>query len=117
MSELQRLRDRVEQLEDMLGIGKDTTSQLCNALKLTRDQAKTVGLLLNRAVATREAIFFVQYGDKPECEHPHSEKVLDKHLCLIRKRLKARGIEISTIWGEGWHLTHDQKAKLRELMQ
>lgn len=117
MSEIQRLRDRVEQLEDMLGIGRSSTAQLSALFGLTACQAKMLGILLSRTMVTEEAMYFTLYGDRPESDQPESEAIIRKHVMLLRKRLDPVGIRVDVIYGQGWKLANEHKAKLREMMQ
>lgn len=114
-SELRRLRDRVEQLERVLGIDQSMTMRLRAALKITPDQAKILGMMLRRSRVSRDGIFDVLYGDKPECDWP-DDKVLDVQLSSLRKALKDKGIAFETFVGDGWSLEPAQKLKLRKLL-
>lgn len=117
MSEIQRLRDRIEQLEEMLGIGRDTTLQLRLKLGLTKCQAKMLGILVKREVVSWEAMHFVLYGDRPEADQPWSEANLRKHIVLLRRRLEPTGIKVDAVHGQGWMLGNEHKAKVKEIMQ
>lgn len=117
MTEIERLRDRVEQLEDILGIGNTVTKQLSATFGLTQCQAKILGILLNRSMATKDAMYFALYGDRPESDQPQSDAVVRKHFVGLRRSLKPAGVEIEAIYGQGWKLGSEHKAKLRELMQ
>jgi hypothetical protein len=117
MNELQRLRDRVEQLEEMLGIGRDTTLQIRLRLGLTKCQAKMLGILVKREMVSWEAMHFVLYGDRPDADQPWSEANLRKHIVLLRRRLEPTGIKVEAVYGQGWMLANEHKAKVRELMQ
>lgn len=116
MSEIQRLRDRVEQLEDLLGIGSAMTKQLSAAFGLTQCQAKMLGVLLSRSMATKDAMYFVLYGDRPESEQPLSESVIKKHFVKLRRRLEPKGVRIDAIYGQGWKLANEHKAKIRGMI-
>lgn len=117
MSELQRLRDRVEQLEDLLGMGNTMAKQLSATFGITQCQAKMLGVLLNRSMATKDAMYFALYGDRPEADQPLSESVIKKHFSRLRRRLAPAGVKIESIYGQGWRLPIEHKAKIRELMQ
>jgi len=117
MSEVQRLRDRVEQLEEMLGISPDTTLKIRLKLGLTKCQAKMLGILVKREIVSWDAMHFVLYGDRPEADQPWSEANLRKHIVLLRRRLEGTGINVEAVYGQGWMLKSEHKAKVRELMQ
>jgi hypothetical protein len=115
MDELQLLRDRIDELEQILGVDLSLTSRLRGALGITRDQARMLGLLLNRNMVTHDAMFTVLYGDRPDCDQPQP-KVMDVQLCKLRKVTSLHGIDIKTLVGEGWQMPMAEKAKVRALL-
>jgi DNA-binding response OmpR family regulator len=48
--------------------------------------------------------------------HEMSVKTLDVHVCNIRKRLEPFGIEISTLWGQGFQFSADNRRKVMDLI-
>jgi hypothetical protein len=115
MDELQRLRDRIDELEQVLGVDRTLTNRLRGALGISRDQARMLGVLIGRNVVTHEAMYTVMYGARPECDQP-SLKIMDVQLCKLRGRLKPHGITFRTLWGEGWQMPMEEKAKVRALL-
>lgn len=114
VDEIERLRDRVEELEALLGVGWDDIASYRNALRLTVDQAKILGLLAKRNVTvTRDAIYTVLYGARPDCDQPDM-KIIDVHVCKLRKPLRRVGVEIQSDWGMGYYLLAADKRKLRD---
>jgi len=108
-TENEELRERVRILEDMLGMTFDAPLQL----GLTEKEAKVLGLLTKVDMATKDAIMFHIYADRPN-EVPEI-KVVDVFVCKVRQKLKPYDISIQTIWGRGYRLTTQDKAKLEEL--
>lgn len=116
MSEAERLRDRVSQLERVLGVDPDSISPLRRAFeKLEPDPARILAMLLKREFVTREGLYTVMYCGRPECDWP-DDKVLDVQLCRLRAILKAHGIIIQTARGDGWFMSKADKAKVRALI-
>lgn len=120
MSELERLRDRVAELEEALGLTADLPRGLIpREIVGTRQGAlgalRFIGVLLTRPFGSREAIYSAFYGDRPEVRQP-CLKVLDVYASCARKILSAHGIELQTIRGEGWRLDAANKAKLRAVI-
>lgn len=119
MSELDRLRDRVEDLEHLLGITEHFPRVLCPAIKGKFRRGfldPILGLLLARAYVPKEAMYEVLYGMRAEAEQPRTN-VISVNICILRKVLKSHGIAITNIWGKGYYLTADDKAKLRALIE
>ena len=112
----QRLQDRVQELEGLLGVGNDVVSRLMTVLDATPQQCEMVGFMLRRAVATRSGMFIALFGARPECDQPDM-KLIDVQMVRVRGALLALGIEVQTAWGSGgWYLSAADKATLRRLM-
>lgn len=115
--EVKALRDRVQELEALLGIGDDTVSRLYLALgDATPQQCEIIGVMLKRMVATRLGLFTILFGGLPDCDQPEI-KIIDVQMVRIRKVLLKHGITIDVQWGMGsWSISKDDKRKLRALM-
>jgi two-component system cell cycle response regulator CtrA len=114
-TELQRLRDRVEELEALLGVDRSIVGRIRDAFNIEPRHAQIVGMLLSRDFVTRDGLYTVLYGDLPEKDWPN-DKILDAQICKLRPRLVPFGIEINTKWGEGWSMTKADKAKVRAIL-
>lgn len=108
MSELEQLRDRVEQLEGVIGL----SLHLPNALNLTPLKSRIVGILMNREIVSRDMFLDTIYGDKPEPD----PKTIEVHITQIRRKLSPHGIDIKNHYGVGWYLSAPDKAKLKTLI-
>lgn len=115
MTELQRLRDRVDQLQAIIGVDRSTTGRLRDAFGLEIEQAETVGMLYARDFVTRDGLFTVLYGGRPESEWPN-DKSLDALMSKLRKRLGEHGITVETKWGEGWFLPPASRSVIRQVI-
>ncbi|WP_441252403.1 hypothetical protein AB8A28_13965 [Tardiphaga sp. 71_E8_N1_1] len=113
-SEVQRLRDRIEELETLLGAGPDVCDRL-QTLGLPLHSRKFLGVVLKRSVVSRNAAYIVMYGDRPEASQPEM-RTLDVHVWFVRGRLRGRGIELKTQRGFGWYLTPEDKAKINAMI-
>ena len=114
--EADALRNRVEELQSLLGVGNDDVSRLLTVLDVTPQQCEMVGFMLRRAVATRTALHTVLFGARPDCDQPEI-KLIDIQMVKVRKALEKVGVEVRTEWGSGgWAIPAADKAKLRRLM-
>jgi hypothetical protein len=114
--EADALRNRVEELQALLGVGNDDVSRLLAVLDATPQQCEMIGFMLRRSVATRTALHTVLFGARPECDQPEM-KLIDVQMVKVRAALKKLGIDVRTEWGSGgWALAAADKAKLRRLM-
>ncbi len=113
----EQLQDRIEELEELLGIDQSTTGRLRAVLKLEPMHSEILGMLMKRGFVTRDGLYTVLYGDRPECEWP-DEKILDVQICKLRAFLKKQGHEINIVtkWGTGWELPRAEKAKIKALI-
>lgn len=115
-AEQEQLRTRVIELEALLGVGNDDVSRLLTVLDATPQQCEIIGFMLRRAVATRDALLTVLFGNRPECDHPEP-KLIDVQMVKVKRALEKVGIKVQTEWGYGgWSLSRSDKARLRAMM-
>jgi two-component system cell cycle response regulator CtrA len=110
----ERLDTAVEenrQLRELL----EPETQLPPGLGLTATEARIVALLLRRAphVVSKERIHAVLYFGEEDSPDP---KIIDVLVCKIRSKLSARGVEIETVWGQGFRLGREAVGRLRALV-
>jgi hypothetical protein len=113
---IQRLQDQVEQLKGLLGIDRPQTERISVVFGLDIEQATVLGMLYRREFVTRDGLYTVMYDARPECDQPEP-KILDIHMCRLRKTLKPMGIAFSTKWGAGWHMPAASKAVIRQKLE
>ena len=114
VTELQQLRDRVAELEELLGM--KTPQSPCRLLHLTPTEEKLCGLLLKRPLVTQDIFFVAVYGNLLECDQP-KERMLDVYICKLRKKLSPLEIEITTRPWVGYYLPAESKSKLVALLE
>ena len=109
-----QLRGRVAALEAQIA---SMTATLCSEADyvvpgLTVIHALMLGLLLRRGLVAYEAVHQFLYGLDPQ--GGPQLKTLQVHIHNLRRRLP-EGIEIKTIWGQGFELTDASRKRLREM--
>src|SRR5258705_13371921 len=67
--ETDRLRDRVEQLEQLVGVDRSLTSRLRTAFGLEPGVAQVMGMLLKRDFVTHDALYVVLYSARWRRRH------------------------------------------------
>lgn len=104
------LRGRVAELEEALGMRMEVPVEF----GLSPSEARLFGFLLKveRANKARlmSALYFQRIDAEPEI------KIIDVYVCKLRKKLQPYGIEVSTLWGQGYYLTPAAKARAREIL-
>lgn len=92
------LRARIDELERALFADAPVPLEW----RLTAQEARVVGVLLQRPMATKEAVMATLYRNdgKDEAEI----KIVDVFICKARKKLAPFGIRINTIWGQGYSI-------------
>ena len=116
MSELQRLRDRIEQLESLLGLDRNIAGRLRDAFMITRAQAETLCFMLRRNFVSHEALYITLYGARPDCDQP-DPRIMDVQVHHLRTALRKHGIALKTRWGEGWTISPADKIKVRAVLE
>ncbi|WP_445493167.1 helix-turn-helix domain-containing protein [Rhodopseudomonas sp. RCAM05734] len=111
-AEIEALQDRLAALEEVMGMRIEVPF----ILQLTRHEAQLFGFLLKRDLITKEQGMTVLYGDRAGGEEVEI-KIIDVFVCKIRKKLKRFGIEIETVWGQGYRMSAASKAIVEDLLQ
>lgn len=107
-AENERLLGRIDQLEAAMGMTLLTPLEW----RLTGAEMRVFGVLLARELATKDAIMAGLYRDAGRDEA--DVKIVDVFVCKMRAKLKAFEIPIETVWGHGYRLAAETKARVRE---
>lgn len=110
-AENDELRERIRQLEESL-IDK---AEIPHCFGLTVSQARLLAFLLKRESAYLESIRVALFG--ASVGEPQSANLVSVMICKIRQKLRPFGVEIKTIWGRGYFLPAESKAKIRAMQQ
>jgi Fe2+ or Zn2+ uptake regulation protein len=91
------------------------SGNLYEGIKLTRNQRMVVDMLLvTDGICSNENLYTALYvskqGNKPD------PKILREMLRLIRRQLSPHAIEIKTVFGKGYTMPRESKAKLKEFI-
>jgi DNA-binding winged helix-turn-helix (wHTH) protein len=117
MSELQRLRDRVQQLEDIIGLNPDDVGLIAYVFHLPRKAAEVLNVLTRRrGVVTKEVLFYLVYGGLAEADQPDPEKVLPAMIMMCRNALRGHRIKISTVYKIGWIMDEEDRRKCKSIL-
>jgi DNA-binding response OmpR family regulator len=103
--ETARLRDRVEELERLLGM----RPVLPRMWGLTGREADVLGILLRRQVMTHTQLFEAIWGGDSDCDL----KIVEVVVCKLRAKLRPHGIAIRTEHGVGYFVPPESKATAR----
>jgi DNA-binding response OmpR family regulator len=101
-----------DKLKILISKSEVLNGNLYRGINLTQTQRKFVNLVLaENGVCTKEHLYDVLYKNK----HTDS-KILRDLLCAIRKQLEPLGIAIKTVFGVGYIMPPESKAKIIELI-
>lgn len=113
---IEALEYRVEELERVLGMGKDDIPTIRALVGATESQAKLIGVLRKASrPVTKDVLFSAMYGGRDPDELP-TMQVLDVLMLQARKALRTIGIKIDTIPRTGWVMPADDRRRLSEMM-
>lgn len=112
MSEMERLRERVTQLEEILEIGVIFQDEF-PLLGLTRTQSRILSLLARRELLQERTIFAVLYESRPDCDKPKPD-IIKVFICKLRRKLAAHELSIRTRWGVGYYLDAATREALKK---
>ena len=107
--ENEALRARLRDMEKEYGF----TDPVPLAFDLTANEAKVMSLLLVRDFATRAQMMSAIMANRgADADRMPEMKIIDVFVCKIRKKVKPYGIEITSLWGRGYRLSPEMKAKV-----
>jgi len=96
------LRSRIRELEAQL----NKVDVVPMSFGLTAHEAKVFITLFNSGICSKEFLLNSVYEgayDQPQL------KIIDVFICKMRKKMKAFGVEIQTVWGRGYRMTPEMK--------
>lgn len=114
--------DRIAELEQALGLTAKVPRDIFpkemfpkrSGLSLNRVKP-LIGMLAAREFVDRNAAFTCIYSDVADSDQAQP-KIMDVFISHARKALQPYGIEIITVYGKGWYIPSEQRAKLRKLL-
>lgn len=113
-TEIERLKDRIEELERLLGM----RLRAPRIPGLNESQWQLLGLLLRGGVIEREYAFIALYGDRHEAEQPTNLRMVDVNVSRINRVLMKRyGIRISTEPRTGYYIDERSRQILNDLVR
>ena len=107
-AENDELRERVRQLEEELFF--DPGWQCPLEFSLTPSEQQILQALMSREEASKD--FLLLSTAEAGREKDAAIKIVDGHICHIRRKLKPFGVEIETLWGRGYRLPPASKTRL-----
>lgn len=106
------LEEQVRQLKEILGL----TIEVPLVFGLTSHEAQLFGLLLKRDIVTKEMGLTLLYGNRPDGDTPEI-KIIDVYICKLRAKIEAFGIKVETVWGRGYRMSAEAKAKANSYLE
>jgi two-component system cell cycle response regulator CtrA len=112
---------RIEELEETItsmkeALGTDRELLALRLVGLTEYQARLAAALYRREYLSKEGGLAAMYHDDIDRRMDAEPQIVDVTVCTVRKKLKHCGITIDTIWGDGYRMPPESKAKLKALM-
>lgn len=111
--EVERLRDRVEVLEEALGLRCPAPQ----CLRLTAQEGRLFGMFCQTGrVLRRDRMFVALNAHRPPEDWPQ-EKMIQAVMSRVRAKCRPWGIRIETVTGPGWVMDEESRARARELIR
>jgi two-component system cell cycle response regulator CtrA len=117
------LQSELDEAESRLNDLRDTFLNADNIwpeLDLSPTQTLIFSLLMSRAYATKETIHATIDARRLDHREDYSEKdrkLIEAFICKMRARLRPFGIEIKTVWGHGYEMAGEMKARAQALTE
>lgn len=109
-AENERLRGDIDALRDAFGMAINPWV----GLGLTPSEARLFGALVKRGQLSKQQIMTAMYSARAE-DDPEI-KIVDVFVCKVRKKLTPYGIEITTVWGQGYAMPPESRERARQFI-
>jgi len=111
--EIERLKDRIEELEELLGMKLEPPHKIRSKHKAFWP---LVGLLLKRRRVSREFAYRALYGGRLEADQPKSLRMIDTNIMRANKVLREYDIVVKAEPGFGYFLEDEDHSALTRLV-
>ena len=106
------LRDRIDELEETVRQLRDELAPqefwlwFPREWKLTTQQAKVLAFIMARSpgMAKRESLL-LNCVSVPGADNMPDIKIVDVVICAVRKKIAPLGVDIRTVWGNGYEIS------------
>ncbi len=110
----EELDEAREQIRILRGI-KEYDPRLRIAFRLTKIEGLLLSILCEREMVRKADLHSCVYAGKLD-DKVAEEKIIDVWVCKMRRRLKVFGIEIQTLWGQGYYMKVADKEKVKAVI-
>jgi DNA-binding response OmpR family regulator len=110
---IERLQNRIHELEELLG----ATTEFPPSLRLTLSEEALLDILFKREIVTHAAACTILYGSHTDGGPSDPRNVVSVLIMRLRKKIAAHGIEIKTRSGVGYYMTTESKDQLRSFIE
>lgn len=105
-------RSRKQPGNSALNLDDHTLGLACAAVfKMTRLQVAVFIALLRRPQITKAQVHAAIEGTRLLAQEQTDPKMIDVVICHIRKKLRPFGVELKTIWGQGYTISAAEREK------
>jgi DNA-binding response OmpR family regulator len=110
---IERLQNRIHELEELLG----ATTEFPPSLRLTLSEEALLDILFKREIVTHAAACTILYGSHTDGGPSDPRNVVSVLIMRLRKKVAAYGSEIKTRSGVGYYMTSEAKDRLRNVIK
>lgn len=117
------LQSELDEAESQLNDMRETylnAAKLWTAFDHSPAQTLIFALLMSRPFATKGMIHAVIDGRRLDRRQDYTDidrKLIEVFVCRMRQRLRPYGIEIKTVWGQGYQITGEMKVRVSDLTE
>ena len=84
---------------------------------LTGKEGIMLSVLMANKAPRRTTFMAAIYGNKIHDDEVADIKIIDVFMCKLRKKIQKYGVEIKTVWGEGYYISPEHKEVLKQLIE
>ena len=109
--ENRQLRERIAKLE-----GGDDAAKAIRVFRMSHRMAVAFSMLLNRDVS-RWDILNATHDDDRQMRLENPDWAINTLIKYMRQRLREHGVDIESVYGFGYRMTEENRAKARKLLE
>ena len=106
----EQVGDRDQRIAELVSMLSVPDIELHRCWRLSPSEEQILRLLLSGGLKTRTGIMFFLYN-----EHEPLDRVLDIFIFRLRQKLATHGIEIETVWGQGFRMSDTDIVRVKQL--
>lgn len=106
---IEEKNERIRFLETEIGV----STRGHRYLNLSKQESTILRVLMKHRMPQKSTFTTAMYNGR---EYDADSNILGVFMCHVRRKLKPHGVEIKSVWGDGYYMTPESKQIVRDLL-